>query len=296
METSRTNYFKLAWNDLKNSPGWVGKVALLSLVMCIPVFGLIVVYGYAFGWARDVSWGLHEPMPQRVFGNEDGSLYSRGFFVLVLAFVCSIIPSLAHELLYALLGVPGVSLLGMTDGSAFGSWLAFVPFAGVVFVLGFVAEIALQCFVTLFSWVGGMRIGIYDRLSAGFQLGKVWRMIRHDWRGLVGILVRVVVANIVLAAVVFAVVMVGVLAAFLVGVGFASAASDSSFAAAAPLVVLLVILLIALVVAFGFFALCASTALFLVEVRAVGCWTYQFDVASWRGQDDPMPFEIAPGR
>lgn len=294
MDTSRTNYFKLAWNDLRNSPGWVGKVALLSLVMCIPVFGAIVLYGYAYGWARDIAWGLHEPLPRRIFGNEDGRLYSRGFFVLVLAFVCAIIPTLAHEVLFALLGVPGTSLLYGGDAASFGSWLALAPFAGLVFLLGFVAELALQCFTTLFSWVGSMRISIYDRLSAGFQPGKVWRMIRHDWKGLVGILLRIIAASIVVGIVSAFVVMFGILVAFVFGVGFATSASGGSPEVLAPAAIVLGLVLALLFVAFVFALLCVSTALFLAGARAVGCWTYQFDVASWRGQDDPMPFEAFP--
>ena len=27
--------------------------------------------------------------------------------------------------------------------------------------------------------------------------------------------------------------------------------------------------------------------------RALGYWTQQFNVPAWRGQDDPMPFELA---
>lgn len=294
MEASRMNYFKLAWNDLRNSPGWMGKVVLLSLVLCIPVFGAIVLYGYAYGWARDVSWGLHEPLPRRIFGNEDGRLYSRGFFVWVLAFVCAVIPTLAHELLFALLGVPGMSLLSGGNGARFDSWLSLVPFAGLVFLLGFVAELALQCFVTLFSWVGGMRISIYDRLSAGFQPGKVWRMIRHDWRGLVGILVRLVVASIAIAAIVFFAVMLGILVAFVFGLGLTAPFAGASPESLAPAAIVFGLLILLAFFALMFLCLCASTALFLIEVRAVGCWTYQFEVSSWRGQDDPMPFESTP--
>ena len=31
----------------------------------------------------------------------------------------------------------------------------------------------------------------------------------------------------------------------------------------------------------------------MMIVRALGYWTRQFDVPAWRGQDDPMPFELA---
>ena len=30
----------------------------------------------------------------------------------------------------------------------------------------------------------------------------------------------------------------------------------------------------------------------MMVTRALGYWTRQFDVPAWRGQDDPMPFEM----
>ena len=35
-------YFKSAWGDIKNSPGWFGKLCLLALINFIPIFGQIV--------------------------------------------------------------------------------------------------------------------------------------------------------------------------------------------------------------------------------------------------------------
>lgn len=35
----QTGYFNAAWQDIKNSPGWFGKLVLLSLLSLIPIFG-----------------------------------------------------------------------------------------------------------------------------------------------------------------------------------------------------------------------------------------------------------------
>ena len=75
----QTGYFNAAWQDIKNSPGWFGKLVLLSLLSLIPIFGWLVVLGYLYGWARDIAWNVHGPLPKRIFGNEDGKLYSRGW-------------------------------------------------------------------------------------------------------------------------------------------------------------------------------------------------------------------------
>ena len=87
----QAGYFRTAWADIKNSPGWFGKLCLLALILFIPVFGPIVLYGYAFGWARDMAWDVHRPMPARIFGNEDGKLYSRGFFAWLILLVAGLV-------------------------------------------------------------------------------------------------------------------------------------------------------------------------------------------------------------
>ena len=67
-----------------------------------------------------------------------------------------------------------------------------------------------------------------------------------------------------------------------------ASANDASFLliVAAAMILILVALAIALLAAFLGVLACALT------IRAVGHWTCQFDVANWRGQDDPMPFEL----
>ena len=87
----QTGYFSAAWNDVKSSQGWLGKMFLLGLIAFIPVFGPVVLLGYAFGWARDIAWGVHMPMPARIFGNEDGLLYRRGLIVLAICVVCCVV-------------------------------------------------------------------------------------------------------------------------------------------------------------------------------------------------------------
>src|SRR5699024_6354438 len=43
---------------------------------------------------------------------------------------------------------------------------------------------------------------------------------------------------------------------------------------------------------FGDISLAAGGVVMMVVTRAIGYWTRQFDVPAWRGQDDPMPFEL----
>lgn len=117
----QTGYFSAAWHDIKNSPGWFGKLVLLSLISLIPIFGWIVVAGYLYGWARDIAWNVHSPLPKHIFGNEDGKLYSRGFFVLVIGFVCMLAPWVLEVVWGVVTGV-GTAWSGRSHGASSWPW------------------------------------------------------------------------------------------------------------------------------------------------------------------------------
>ena len=201
----QAGYFQTAWSDIKNSPNWFGKICLLALISFIPIFGPIVVYGYAFGWARDIAWSIHAPMPARIFGNEDGKLYSRGFFAILIGLVFSI-PSL---LFYS--GYVGAASSGNAGVAAF--------------LLGLIS-FALAVAGMFFSWVGIMRMSIYGRLSPGFQVKQIWKMIQHDAGGLGRILGMVILVGFIVSMILSFVILAVVL---LSGAGIAVQFAASGF-------------------------------------------------------------------
>ena len=273
----QAGYFSTAWSDIKHSPNWFGKMCLLALVGMIPIFGQIVLAGYAYGWARDIAWNIHAPMPAKIFGNEDGRLYSRGFFALVI----SLVFSLAALILYGLYA--GVAYSG----------------SGVASLLLQLLQLAASIAGGVFALVGCMRMSIYGRLSPGFQIKQIWKMVRHDTNGLARIVGMVVLVTFIISIVLGIVFFVVFMLVFLVGgasvAGQISSganleylASDPSFwAALAPSMGLFVILSLVL----GFFAMVAGVFVEILSARAGGYWTRQFNVAEWGGQDDPLPFE-----
>lgn len=283
----RIGYFSAAWQDIRNSPGWVGKMLLMSLLMLIPVFGWIVVYGYLLGWARDIAWGVHAPLPARLFGNEDGKLYSRGFFAGVISLVCNAVPFIVEMVGGVVLGVGtvGLFLWGWNDGSLMPAGATSAVAAVVLPLVVF----ALSLFVGFFRWVGWMRMAVYGRLSAGFQVGRIWAMMRHDFGGIMRIfgmslilgaalILGALVLGIVLCVILFLVIFVGAwLSVLLVSLG-----------AMVAIIAFMTVLL-----AYGYAVGVMATFSTMVTVRALGYWTRQFDVPAWRGQDDPMPFELA---
>ena len=257
------------------------------------MFGWIVIAGYLWGWARDMAWGVHAPLPERIFENADGTLYSRGFFAAVIAVVCAVVMNVLQS-------AGGLISSGSFAGSAFvwgdvhSIYQTVAPLglvSGLLSLFSFAVLCAVSFIVTLFKWVGTMRMSIYGRLSAGFQVSRIWAMMRHDFKGILRILgmwlIVSFVAGIAIALAVSVVIFAGILCvSFFASTGVH--ASDASFLpiVVAAMILMLVALAVALFAAFLGVMGCA------LVVRAVGHWTCQFDVANWRGQDDPMPFEL----
>ena len=291
-------YYKSAWGDIKNSPGWFGKLCLLALINFIPIFGQIVTLGYLYGWAREMAWGTHEPLPANIFGNEDGKLYRRGWFVLVLMFVATLVPTIVMQIGQ---GMQGAGLWGIST-SRYAAASSIMSGVGLlIYLVGFVGML----FLMILSWVGSMRISIYDRLSAGFQLGKIWKMFRYDTGGimrvfgmylLVGLVIGIVL-TIVISVIMFAAVAVGLanLAASGYDISSLSHMTSSQMVAFSLHFVASVGIIgfLGLLVSM-FLALLGETFMLALTARAAGYWTMQFNVPQWRGQDDPMPFEIPP--
>ncbi len=289
LQTMQIMYYRTAWNDLKNSPGWFKKLMLLALLNFIPIFGQIVTYGYLYGWARDIAWGVHNPLPERIFGNEDGKLYRRGFFALVIAFVFALAPSLIEFVGSLLTGTGMTALFGAAGNS--GSHAAATPgafavvFGFVISVLVIVAEFA----VALFSWVGTMRMSIYDDLGAGFQISTIWKMVRHDLNGLLKILGMGIIIGLIIGIVFTIVLSVVSLLMFTGVLAAGTAAASESQTMAAVLGASAIGIPLFLVV--GFFMAVAVLYAEALVTRAIGYWTYQFNVPQWRGKNDPLPFE-----
>lgn len=300
----QVGYFKTAWNDIKNSPGWKSKMFLMALIMLGsyiipvigPILGAIVINGYLYGWARDAAWGVQSPLPKRIFGNEDGKLYSRGFFVSVLSFVFALIPSIFY-VIYLIFSVTGTAgLISSGNYSSFEIGAGGLMTAGVGGLIFYLLYIVAMLVVNFFIWVGSMRISIYGRLSAGFQLKKIWAMIRHDTGGILRIFGMSLLVGLIAGAIIAfaALVLFGIVFVIALAVGGNSIGSSYGSIDGAILGMIVSVIGIAIVffLAFLYFALVVSVWTETLIARALGYWVRQFDVPSWRGQDDPMPFEL----
>lgn len=295
-------YFKSVWGDIRNSPGWFGKLCLLSLLNLIPIFGQIVLFGYLFGWAREIAWGTHEPMPAKIFSNEDGKFWRRGWFALVISFVFMLIP-------YAVMGFgnywQGLGYAYSYFGGYVASNPAFVGLGGLLSFAGWLIAIVMA----VLAWIGIMRMSIYDRLSSGFQFNKIWKMLRHDTTGVLKVFGMYLLVTFILGVIISVIIMVLVIVVVTAGIaGLVNAGYMVSpdtvqymteaqslrifmqFLASAGLVGFIAILI-------GTFC-CSLVTVFIQTLvsRAMGYWTMQFDIPHWTGQDDPMPFELLEER
>lgn len=173
-------YFSRSWEAFRSTEGWFAKICILALIAFIPILGPIVVSGYLLGWARDAAWGMDNPLPRKVFGNEDGRLYRRGLFVWIVSLVMGLAVFVVVFVCMSLFGLAAGVFSTLFDGAYAAGFLA-IPAAIGSFGIGAVS-LVVSFAAQFFIWVGCMRMSIYDTLSAGFQVGQIWSMIRRDPR------------------------------------------------------------------------------------------------------------------
>ena len=279
-------YYKSAWTDIKQSKGWFSKLLLLGLLQLVPIFGQIVFYGYALGWARELAWGTRAPMSQRIFSNADGKLYRHGGFAWVIALVWGIVPMVfvyaGMFVVDGALSSSSYSYYSHQAASGMGGMMAL----GVVLVL---LSLVLLCASVFFVWAGQMRMLVYDRIGAGFQMGKIWKMLRAGSDGIwrifgMNLLVSCIVGVVVVAfaGVLFLVFMLPLTAAFsLAGGPYGSV-----------LGVLVGIVLLYTCVCL--LALFLEVFVSLLVYRALGYWLAQFSIASWPSMDSDVVFQKMP--
>ncbi len=295
-ESMNGKYYRTSMDDIKSSEGWFKKMLLLGLIYLIPIFGQIVVSGYAYEWAHKAAWGVKTPMPKKIFGRPNSKMFRWGWFALVISFVMMLIPNVVSSI--------GGFIGGLTGGANaasmynYGSYyssiqstaLASSGITGIFSLIAFVLMLAAVFFI----WVGTMRMTMYDRLGPGFQFNKVWKMMTHDFGGLMRVFAMSILFSFIGAiifVVVFAiVVMVFGFGAFLTaGSSYQNGSMDES--QIALLVLALIGSLLPLILIISYVYSVYTVFVEMLTTRAVGYWTRQFDVANWGKDTDQLPFE-----
>ncbi len=276
-------YFYDSWHDITSSPGWFVTILKLALVLLIPIFGAIVVYGYLYTWARERAWGINQPMPRRIFENKDGKLYSRGGLIFIISIIVAAVSSLFLNI-DMLASVTRISQMlayspqSFSDPNVLFSMLPLyvVPHSGL---FGMVVSVIL----TIVGWIMSMRIAIYDSFNAGFRLDKVWKMLTHNILGILKVWLMSIIVTVVVTIV--GLVIAGLIVIIPMAACFAMSGATVNAAIAAILLIIPLLLLAVYV------ALVLSSIETALVIRALGYWTETFNVPEWGSYAEPLPFE-----
>lgn len=303
-ESMSGKYWKTCSKDITSSEGWFKKILLLGLVSFVPVFGSMTLQGYAYEWAHKAAWGVAGPMPKKIYGRAGSPLLRWGWFAFAIGFIISLIPAVITCVSSFMVDAGlGISVWAMYDPSyyhgAVGAGSGIMLVIGVILmIVGFVASFAAY----VLTWVCCMRMTAYNKFGAGMQLGKAFKMIKHDFGGIMRIFGMYLLTTLIIVAIVTVITCIVMFVVLLGVVALGVGATSGFYAMSEREAVGLVVGLIFMALLFGFPLILACVYIELVMLawqtllvtRAVGYWTAQFDIAHWGRMEDPMPFEVNP--
>ncbi|WP_417144527.1 DUF4013 domain-containing protein [Raoultibacter massiliensis] len=131
----------MAWEDLRRSPGWFARIALLGLVMIVPIVNFFAL-GYMMLWANDAARGLRNPLPKSTFAK--GS-FTLGFYAFAISLVVAIV-------------------MGA---------ITWMPVIGWISSLAFIV-------VSPFMALAITRVAVRNQMGAAFDLPEIWRTFRSN--------------------------------------------------------------------------------------------------------------------
>ena len=251
---------------MRMNQGWFRPIAILALCRLVPVFGEIAVNGFFYDWARESAWKVDRPMKNNL--GDMGKTLKLGLMVWGIMIIWSMAVSLALSI------------------------LEIIPVLGVVAA---VVAIPASILVYMLASVAGMRAAIYDSFEPVLQIKQAWNMLFHDFGGAV----RAFCIQLINVGIGFLVTLVIFGIASLLGIGagllgyFDYTYIDPSMVDPNALLGLLALLPLIILVGLVFSYVLNLFALTVtgLQIKALGYWTADFDVARWGGQQDPMPFE-----
>lgn len=277
---------------LTRDKGWIKPVLVLTLVSWIPIFGQIVVAGYALEWARLTAWGVDSAPKQR--GVDYGKVLSTGGRAFLVTITLGLVITLVLQILFP--GSLAVLYSSMTGLSGFAAMLNIAA-GGVMSMVLWILVLLSSTFVN----AAALRATLYDSFSAGWRLDRLFQMIGRDFGGflktyvvsLLGGLISMVYTAVVsfLGGIV---VSIGVLGAVSF-VGISGSYMDEgeylirqllSWGAGPAL------LIVICAIALAFIGAALGTAMNLVSINAVGQWFCRFDVNRWGTSAAPLPNDV----
>lgn len=272
MASTTGNYFSRSWALVTRDKNWIRPVILLALAMFVPIAGFLGVLGYTLEWANLTARGV-DSAPKQKNVNIGGCISSgwRGF----VAALGWIVPYL---ILYC---APVISFLGGTV--TYDKLVAtLVTFLLVMLLVKGVVE----TFCYVFWLICALHATARKKIGAGYQIDRIFGMIKADFGGVA----RIWGLNVVMAFILMILSNIFQLIVLVPAFGQLSALASVSgtpvssidwFAQLISLIGIMGIpIIIATLINYAF-----EIIRLLVISTSVGLWMRQFDVISW-GADD----------
>ena len=263
MASQNEGYWSRSWALLTRDEGWIKPLLVLAASHLVPIVGTLGANGYALEWARLTAWGVDAAPKQR--GVDVGACIKAGAraFVVWLGYA-------------VLLG--GLKwLIERVFGESLGSWITLV-----VGILGLVIVS-----------IATLRATIYQQIGAGYQVNRIYDMVRRDTRGMLRIvgLLAVISGIITIAGTILAggamLAMIGGMVPHIMelkrGSGIANEWEFIEVFAGGLASFLPVLFVI------GYVLGVAVEFSHLIVTTAVGLWMRQFDVPNCGKSADPLP-------
>ena len=267
MASRNDGYWSRSWDLLTRESGWFKPILVLAAARLVPIVGPFGADGYALEWARLTSWGVDSAPKQR---NVDiGGCIRTGAraFVVMLGYALA-------------LGIVN-SIFQAIFGQALGGLVGF----------------ALSLTIGLLIIIAQVRSAIYQTIGSGYQVNRIFDMVKRDTDGILRILgmeaILAVVAGFIGGTVVTIIILTSMGDMFYQLASYGIYGYTDEYEVVRTVFLGLGKAMPALCVSMFFMNIIASMTSLLTNT-AVGLWLRQFDVQNWGDSADPLPSQT-PG-
>ncbi len=265
MASNNEGYLSHSWGLLTRDEGWIKPLLVLAAAQLVPVIGPIGVNGYVLEWARLTAWGVDSSPKQK--GVDIGGCIKSGARALAVS-------------------------LGF--GLALGFFNAIL---NVIPLIGTLAALAVGLLTGPVIAMATLRATIYQQIGAGYQLDRLYDMVKRDSNGFL----RVTGIFALLAAALAAVVSLFVGGILLSKMGdiidLAMYLENTAYPNDAYVVSMMFGIIgtsLPLMFVVGYIISIAGTCVSMLTTNATALWMRQFDVQNWGESADPLPGTAGP--
>ena len=261
-------FFGRSWALLTRDKGWIKPILVLTCALFVPIVGALGVSGYGMEWARLTAWGVDSSPKQKDV--RVGECIKSGFRVLVVGLGYGLAAGFVNAI-----------LLLIFSNNAFGMLLTTI----------------VSVAASLFGAVASLRATIYQSIGAGYQVNRIWEMIRKEPTGLAKVCLVMLLMGFIVGiaiSILFTLALIPMITSMAFGLQGISGSSFrylSSYeqryivgeifkglGAAAPFLIVVT-----------FVATFAMVIVTLIGHTALALWMRQFNVPSWGRSEDPLP-------